>query len=355
MSNPKIAGVVVSRDDWGLLAVSVTHALLNHVDEVFILDHGSTDQTVHGLRHLQRLWPERIRTLRSNSDRFEQESATNVVAQLALQRSPDWIYVFDSDEFLITAQGTSLREILRDLKPDQVALRYPVNNFISTVDFDEHRLDHYQQVRVRAKPSRHYDEAQAYTALYEGSATFFDFPFVSKLMFRARALSRLTAGAHQLMHFGGHGVEHQDTRVHCAHLTLPSRQKLERKAEQGSAYIRMGMPANFGWQAQLIHRLKSESKLDWFWARHSVPNGSVDASLTVPYETDTSLVESLALTLKLLEQSFKGNDLRRIGDIPLGCDEAPTTDVSLDETIDLCAALQRQTDVLIQHIRQRKS
>jgi hypothetical protein len=117
----------------------------------------------------------------------------------------------------------------------------------------------------------------------------------------------------------------------------------------------MGMPANFGWQAQLIHRLKSEGKLDWFWARHSVPNGSVDASLTVPYETDTSLVESLAPTLKLLEQSFNGNDLRGIGDFPLGCDKAPTTDVSLDEAIDLCAALQRQTDVLIQHIRQRKS
>jgi hypothetical protein len=115
------------------------------------------------------------------------------------------------------------------------------------------------------------------------------------------------------------------------------------------------VPANFGWQAQLIHQLKSESKLDWFWTRHSVPNGSVDESLTASYETDTSLVESRAPTLPLLEQSSSGNDLRRIGDIPLRRDESPTTDVSLDEKIDLCAALQHRTDVLIQHTRQRKS
>jgi hypothetical protein len=232
MRYPKIIGVVVSHDDWGLLAVSIAHALTNHVDEVLVVDHRSTDQTAHGLKHLQSIWPGRIQTFRSNSERFEQEAITNLVAHFARQRSADWIYVFDSDEFLISRPNADLKEILGSLTSDVVTLRYQVHNFISTADFDEHCIAHYRQIRVKAKPLRQYNEAQAYTALYDGSATFFDFPFVSKLIFRAHALSRVTTGAHQLIHFGGYGIEHQESGIYCAHLTFPSRNKLERKAEQ---------------------------------------------------------------------------------------------------------------------------
>jgi len=352
VKDPKVVGVVVSRDDWGLLAVSIAHALTNPVDEVFVLDHASTDQTAVGLRYLQSLWPERIRVLRSNATHFEQEAATNAVAHLALESSPDWIHVFDSDEFLLVGPDTSLKQVLASMTPDKVALRYSVNNFISPRNFDEHSTIGYRALRVRAKPTRQYDDTQAVRSLYDGSATFFDFPFVSKLIFRARELTRVTAGAHRVMHFGGQGVEHRDDRVQCAHLTLPSQQKLERKAKQGEIYVRMGMPENFGWQAQLMYRLQQEGRLDWFWARHSFVNDTVNTGIPMPHEIDHTLALALESALQFLECKFQSTDLRTIDGAPIDCGNESTSSISLDQAIGLCAALQRQTDVLVQHIRQ---
>jgi hypothetical protein len=117
----------------------------------------------------------------------------------------------------------------------------------------------------------------------------------------------------------------------------------------------MGMPKNFGWQAQLIHRLKAEEKLDWFWARHSVPNGMTNENLNAPHEVDTSFSEALEPTLQLLEKKFGGIDSRRIGNTVIPRDAEVTTSVSFDDVIGLCVALQRQTNVLLQHIKQSKS
>lgn len=356
MTFPKITGVVVSRDDWGLLAVSITHALMNHVDEVLVLDHRSTDETSNGLRYLQALWPGRIRTWRSNLDFFEQEAATNALAHLALSSRPDWIYVFDSDEFLLTAPDVSLKSILAGFRADQVGLRYSVSNFVSPRSFDEHLLNSYRSLRARSVPSRSYDDSQAYDSLYRGTATFFDFPFVAKLIFRARELSRVTVGAHRVMYFGGQGVEQRDDRIRCAHLTLPSRAKLSRKAQQGESYVRMGMPKNFGWQAQLVYRLQQEGRLDWFWERHSVPDPLVPGSglqgeHTPPCTIDESLILALEPSLRFLEQGFASDDLRRIGQDRIECIEDTVTAVSIDDVIGLTAALQRQTDVLVKHIK----
>lgn len=50
---PRIIGLLKVKNEWPLLAVTLTHALRNHVDAVYVLDHGSTDGTAAGLAALQ--------------------------------------------------------------------------------------------------------------------------------------------------------------------------------------------------------------------------------------------------------------------------------------------------------------
>lgn len=47
-----IHGIVVCRNDWGMLALSISNVLANHADVVHVLNHGSSDYTAHGLKIL---------------------------------------------------------------------------------------------------------------------------------------------------------------------------------------------------------------------------------------------------------------------------------------------------------------
>ena len=63
-----IHGIVVSRNDWGILALSIANVLHNHADIVHVLNHGSSDQTAHGLKVLQEIWGERLKVYSSSPD-----------------------------------------------------------------------------------------------------------------------------------------------------------------------------------------------------------------------------------------------------------------------------------------------
>ena len=60
MRIPLIHGLVMARNEWPLLEVAVTHALVHHVDMVHVLDHASTDGTPAGLARLRREWGDRL-------------------------------------------------------------------------------------------------------------------------------------------------------------------------------------------------------------------------------------------------------------------------------------------------------
>jgi hypothetical protein len=106
----KIVGIVFAKNEWGLIVVSISHALINHVDEVYVVNHASTDQTFNGLNHLKKLWGERLHIITINNIGFFQEEATNTIIQISKKSNPDWIYVFDADEFLLADESTSLKK-----------------------------------------------------------------------------------------------------------------------------------------------------------------------------------------------------------------------------------------------------
>ncbi len=110
MSEARILGYVMARDEWPLLAVAGRpRALERHVDHVLVVDHASRG------RHPG--WPDGTPagsgldgspSYRLDGEDFHQEATTTVMTRVGGVAAYSWVYVFDADEFLLhrdRAQG----------------------------------------------------------------------------------------------------------------------------------------------------------------------------------------------------------------------------------------------------------
>lgn len=330
-----IHGVIVCRDDWGPLALSICHALIYHVDVIHVVDHGSVDQTANGLRILKAAWGDRLIVYSTGSGvPFKQALLTNMIACFAEARGADWIYVFDSDEFLLAKPGFSLKRALSKLDENVVSVRYSLNNYISTFHFDRLDLNCYGELRYKSKPRFAYDARRSWDEIYHEQSTFFDFPFPTKIIFRARKGLLVQDGAHRLFRLLPGQVGVRLPVIECAHLTYISRDILERKRLLGESKIKLGLPREHGWQSQLIFKLHQEGRLDRFWDRHSIIAERDDGSNPV-HVIESTLAENLKKSIRFLQQIFGGNDLAMRHGNALKYGQAPATSFSFAHTFQL--------------------
>ena len=340
----EIHGVVVTRDDWGVLALSISNAL-NHVDVVHVLNHGSKDQTTHGLEILKEIWGVRLKVYTAKSDLlFKQSLLTNMVVSLAESEGADWIYVFDSDEFLISKPDFSLKEELAKLSESVVAVRYKISNYISTFDFDKNNLNDYKHLIYKSNPSQPYDSTDLWDSLYSGELSCYDIDFVPKIIFRANKNLLVSDGAHHLSWiFSGQSVVNTST-IDCAHLMLVSKDILPRKSSLGESHINMGLPRHHGLRNQLIYRLDCEDRLDWFWHRHSIQTGQ-SAPLNPKHMIDHTLVNSLHQSIERLKEKFGGTTLAMLSGVPLKHHDAGETLFAFDAVLQMCESFHRKIDL----------
>ena len=125
MTETRIVGYVMARDEWPLLALAITHALMNHVDHVLVLDHDSGEETQAGLERLAGDWPGGVTVVRLEDPDYYQEAATTLMSCVGGFVSYDWVYVFDADEFLLTPPGSGLGDVLAEVPSDVDLVRYP--------------------------------------------------------------------------------------------------------------------------------------------------------------------------------------------------------------------------------------
>ena len=91
-----------------------------------------------GLRRLQALWPARLHVLAYGGVRFWQEACASVLVELSQAASPDWLYVFDADEFLLVdEEAGSLGQVLENIDDGCSRVRYEVQNWVSLSNFDD--------------------------------------------------------------------------------------------------------------------------------------------------------------------------------------------------------------------------
>ena len=277
--NPvKILGVLITRNQWPLVGLCITHVLTNHVDHLIVVDHASTDQTKSGLRELQNHWGSRLEVLHMSDGIFFHEEVNLVLKSFYEERDFDWVYLVDSDEFLITKNEAPLREPLTEVPKEIDLIRYNVVNFVAPVDFDENRLDRYSELTQRSvcDPNLFWDKSNPFEASVKGDINFFQVPFDSKVIFRLPTNAWPTAGAHSL-----NGIEDVKEKkiaedyVFAAHLPFLTRERLQRRAEHGRDMVAAGYTVNFAWQSQVVHEFRLQNRLDDYWEQVSIPANGV--------------------------------------------------------------------------------
>jgi len=310
---PKVFGLIHAKNEWPLLALSISHALMHHVDEVYVLNHASADRSSEGLQHLKELWKDRIHIFGWYDEQYWQEVFINALILISQTSSPDWFYVFDADEFLITKEFRSLKSVLGDVDQKYSAIRYEVQNWISTEEFDEADLNHYRRLQYRSVANSFIKMKQTVYVdeILNGNLNFFDVPFPSKVIFRNDGAIWLTAGAHSIgkaLRTRTLSVSSHDLRV--AHFPLLSRRKLGRKVKHGQRLIQDGFPPTHGWQSQMVYKFSQKNKLDEFWRSHTIGSGNDSNKRTLPsFIIENSFLQTIEPTLRLVEKSLNSSIL----------------------------------------------
>ena len=309
---PKIVGVIQTYNEWPLLALSITHALMHHVDEVFVLNHASDDETEEKLQNLLSSWSNRIHILSSYDLNFHQEAASSTLVELCQNSSPDWFYFFDADEFLLTNENKPLREILGDIDPKYTVVNYEVENWIAPTDFDETKLDNYKNLRFRSIPnmSINADEKKIRDEIEKGNWSFYDIPFPSKVIFKNTPDAWLAAGSHYMKNLD-RSLYYNANEIHAAHFPFLSKDRLSLRVIKGQRLVEGGFPAGHGWQSQLMYKFFQQGLLDKFWQSHSISNDTAldgDKTTQLSFVKDDSFATSIEPVLVFLSQ-FKTEDL----------------------------------------------
>lgn len=306
-TNPKIIGIIQTKNAWPVSALSISYALMHHVDEVYVLNHSSTDGTYHGLQLLQKLWNERIHVFHCYESEYWQEALTNTLIGICQKSSPDWIYPFDSDEFLLTKQCGSLKELLINIDSKCDAIRYEVQNWISVEHFCEYTFDHYRLLKYRSVPNLFISQnpRTLIDEILNGNMNYFDVPFSSKIIFRANELAWIACGSHEFISPLNHQIKKM-TLDECsvAHFPLLSKNKLKDRIDRSIFFSQQKFSINHGWQSHLLNFIAQKNQIEQFWNHHSISLNKETLSARAPYCHDDSFVQRIDPVLCFLQNSW---------------------------------------------------
>ena len=297
-STPRVLGVLIARNEWPLLGISITHALVNHVDELIVVDHESTDETQAGLAALQKRWGNKIQVLHLCEGTFHHEETNLMLKTMYEHRDFDWVYPIDADEFLITPNNLSLKQLLAAVPEANKVVRYELHNFVAPSDFVESDYSRYRELREKAVviPDFQLTHETIFETVLSGSLNFFDVPFASKIIFRLPQDSWAIGGSHFML-----GVEREsefkfsEEETFVAHLPFLTRDRLMLRVAQGKDLAKSGYSRDHGWQSQVVNQMAIEGRLDEYWQRNSI---SIDVSNTEICSPKTITDDRLAPVLE---------------------------------------------------------
>lgn len=288
-TTPRVLGVLIARNEWPLLGICITHALTNHVDEIIVVDHASTDGTQAGLAELQIRWGNRIQVLHLYEGTFHHEETNLMLKTIYQDRNFDWVYPIDADEFLITPNNVPLKQLLAEVPDSYEAVRYEIHNFVAPSDFVEKDFHRYSDLREKAvvNPNFQITHGDFVESIVQGGLNFFEVPFDSKVMFRLPQDSWAGGGSHSLLGVGPESeFKFPEENTFVAHLPFLTRERLVRRAERGKTLVNTGYSRDHGWQSQVVNQMHEQGRLDEYWMNNSIPTASSNSVLS-PLKTVT--------------------------------------------------------------------
>lgn len=285
----KVLGYVMANDNFPLLGLSIVHALEHAVDHVLVVSHNQSDSTRTDLKKLRIALKRRI-TIYDLKGPYFQESTSHISLALTDLKEFDWVYIFDCDEFSIVKSKKLFKKNLESIPENIDALRYSIEQYIAPNDMDENNINDYLRIDVKSVPNIFYkfDDRILFDELLHQNINFFDIPFPSKIIFRAKYFEKIGPGAHNVNLNKINELILNSSTFHVAHIPMISLGKLMNRGNHGKLLIEQKYPLWHGWQNQLIYLIDKNKKLLNFWKMHSVPKKIKDKQMPFAYIIDKS-------------------------------------------------------------------
>jgi glycosyl transferase family 2 len=264
----RVAGVSLMRDEEDIVALNLLFHLSLGIDEILVIDNGSSDSTLSILRRLAK----RTGKVRWSIDSgtYRQHELTTGLAREAARRGADWIMVIDADEFWQPSKP--LKQILVETAAS--VLMVPIVNFIQRraqrTRSPDQLLHMTRRVESPVGPvadTRHLVESR--------SIAFVEMEYPPKCITRASDSMDIHPGNHKIT--GVEGSEETTNAVRCLHAPLRSFEVLRGKVEQGRRVEEARVfPPTGGWHVKRWRRLAQEGELDAEWNANSYEGNALD-------------------------------------------------------------------------------
>lgn len=314
----RINAVFVVKDEWPLLALSLTHALINFAHKVIIIDTGSKDGTFSGVRTLQELFPNRIELFRCQQTLFDQAPLSNIGLFLSEIDGADWTIILDADEFLYTPDASQFMKLLASTPDPYIGFALPVVNYAPFKGFDGLELSNFANIKARVKTQSafHLPDLEFIRLVSQGSMLLQQRSTPNKVLLKNSKESFVSQGNHQLVFGDGIHWVRWDSRVASStefnwqilHLPYTDysrfKQRLSRSFHDGetttyrlSAFKgKIDVPIEKLFEKALVSA-GNESLLE------ENPNYVLDDTLSLTLASTISTLENLWPTLKTSEYS----------------------------------------------------
>ena len=190
------------KNEWPMLALSISHALANHCDEVIVIDNGSADYFFEGVRELKKLFPERLYIFEYLGT-YNQAAIVGAGIRIARELGADFVISLDADEFLVIKSMISLKEWMSQkiLSEEHTSIRIGMDNFVVPSKFNEYNLLDYSTINIRVKPTQNQISAprsELIQKIISGEVGILDNHFWNfKVILKMSDTAFLTAGNHQ--------------------------------------------------------------------------------------------------------------------------------------------------------------
>lgn len=259
MSEARIIGVLVVRDEVDIIRLCVLHHLALGCERILVVDNGSGDGTSTVLRRLAARVP-----LSWSSDRgtYRQDEFVTGLAEEARRLGADWILPLDADEFWTSPGG--LHATL-DRPSECGAVEVGREEFIQRRD--QRRATPAGVLTITMRVASPSEDDAAIEAFQAGECSMFEIKQGPKLAMRATPGLAVDRGAHSASGLAGAVAETRAATI--LHAPLRSRACLARKAVHGQRLEQAGVEGLQGWQVRHWAALSRARTLDGAWDSHA--------------------------------------------------------------------------------------
>lgn len=291
----KVFGISIVRNEVDIIGLNILHHLSLGLDEILIVDNGSSDGTDGVLQQLD--MDGRIKWSR-NAGPYRQPEIFTELAHEAYRRGADWVLPIDADEFW-DVTNWDLREVLE--RSNAGALRVQIVNFIQRRE--QRNTSPRALVHMTRRAPQPIGPVECCQDLVESrQIAYVEMMYPPKWITRACSTLKIGAGNHLVS--GVEGPYEDTNRIICLHAPLRARSTLDAKADTGRRADEAGYPPGEMWHLRRWDRLRDEGVLEAEWSANSYDRNQIDVHGTQrPLVFDSRLRD---IAIRWIRPSFWG-------------------------------------------------